>query len=162
MKRHRKAMVAMVAVVLLVVSVVAAANAQNARRNLQIQRQGAKQKVMLRLRAFLGGLDLTQQQKDQVKTILAGHKSDIQAVARQNVQDRLALRNAIVGGATDDSALKAAFDRVKDDEWNAVTLRTKMTAEIKQILTPDQQARLQQRIGKVDTRIQNRLNRIGK
>jgi Spy/CpxP family protein refolding chaperone len=161
MKRHRKAMVAMVAVVLLVVSVAAAANAQNARRNLQIQRQGAKQKVMLRLRAFLGGLDLTQQQKDQVKTTLAGHKSDIQAVARQNVQDRLALRNAIVGGAAN-SDLKAAFDKVKEDEWGAVTLRTTITAEIKQILTPDQQARIQQRIGKVDTRIQNRLNRIGK
>lgn len=161
MKRHQKAMVALGAVILLVVSVVAVANAQNARRNLQVQRQGAKQKVMLGFRAGLGGLDLTQQQKDQVKTILAGHKPDIQTVARQHVQDRLALRNAIAGGATD-SALKAAFDQVKEDEWSAVTLRTKMTAEIKLVLTPDQQARLQQRIGKVDTRIQNRLNRIGK
>jgi Spy/CpxP family protein refolding chaperone len=159
-------MVAMVAIIVLVVSIVAVANAQNPRRNLLVQKQAAKQqaakqKVMLRLRGILGGLDLTQQQKDQVKTILAGHKSDIQTVARQSVQDRLALRSAVVGGTTDD-ALKAAFDKVKEDEWNALTLRSRITAEIKPILTPEQQAHLQQRIGKVDTRIQNRLNRIGK
>jgi Spy/CpxP family protein refolding chaperone len=162
MKRHRNAMVAIVAIVLLVVSAVAVANAQNARRNLLVQKQGARQKAMMRLRAFLGGLDLTQQQKDQVKTILAGHKSDIQTIARQTVQDRLSLRSAIVAGATDDGPLKAAFDKVTTDQWSALTLRSKITAEIKRILTPDQQALLQQRIGKLDTRIQNRLNRIGK
>ena len=161
MKRYRKAMLALGAVVLLGVSAVAVTNAQNTRRNLLVQKQGAQQKVMLRLRAFWGGLNLTQQQKDQVKTILAGYKSEIQSVARQNVQDRLALRSAIVGGATND-ALKTAFDKAKEDEWSALTLRTKIMAEIKPMLTPDQQALLQQRIENVRTRIQNRLNRIGK
>lgn len=157
MKRYLKALLALGAAMLLVATVVSAANAQNAKPG-----QKAAQKRMLRslIRpgAALRGLDLTQQQKDQVKAILTSNKDAIKAAVTDSVKARLLMNRALASGASDQD-LKAAFDNATNAQWNALRLRSKMIAGIKPILTPDQLARLQQRLQKVDARIQNLLKK---
>jgi Spy/CpxP family protein refolding chaperone len=160
MKRYPKTLLALGGVILLIVTVAAVANAQNAKLKRRILGQEAI-KTVFRAKAFLGGLNLTDQQKAQVKTLLANHREEIWAAAREYAKARLALGQALAHGASDQT-LKAAFDKVSSAEWNAVTLRSKMVAEVEQVLTPDQQTALQQKLSKADARIQKLLNRVDK
>jgi Spy/CpxP family protein refolding chaperone len=145
MKRYTKALWAGSLAVLLIVGAVAVGNGQNLRR-LQQERGGAAAlRGMFGARMFLAGLDLTDPQKEQVKTIFANHKADIKAVVQDTIQARKGLREALAAGA-DSVALKTAYDKVSDAGWKALQLLTQIGAEIKPILTAEQQAKLQKRL----------------
>jgi len=141
MRGYRKALAAVSLAILLVVSAVAVANAQNVMR-LGQGREAAN--GLFKARLFLRGLNLTDQQKEQVKTILSNHKPDMKAVAQETLQARRGLREASASGA-DEAALKAAYDKVSAAGWNALMLRNQIGSEIKQILTPEQQDLLKKR-----------------
>jgi Spy/CpxP family protein refolding chaperone len=157
MKRYLKALLALGAAMLLIATVVAVANAQDAK----LGQKAAQKRVLrslIRPGAALRGLDLTQQQKDQIKAILASNKDAIKAAVTDSVKARLLMNRALASGASDQD-LKAAFDNAANAQWNELQLRSKMIAGIKPILTPDQLARLQQRLQKVNARIQNLLKK---
>ena len=160
MKRYRKVLWAAAAATLVLTTLVVAAGAQGLKRNPQIRKQAAG-RAMFRAAPLFRGLDLTDQQKDQVKDIFANHKAEIQASVKEQARSRMILGKALADGASD-QVLKAAFDNVSKAGWDAVQLRSRMLAEFKQVLTPEQLARLQERLQKVDGRIQNLLNRIAK
>jgi len=157
MKRHMKVILAAAAAILLLAAVVASAHAQNAGRRAQVRQQAAG-RAMFRAGIFLRGLDLTDAQREQVKGILESHKAEMQASAKEQVQARRVLGRALADGASE-TALKAAFDQVTSAEWNTIQLRSRMLSEFKQILTAEQLARLQERLRKVDGRIQTLLER---
>ena len=157
MKKYVKALQALGAAMLLVATIASAANAQDAK----LGQKAAQKRVLrslIRPGAALRGLDLTQQQKDQIKAILAGNKDAIKAAVTNSVKARLLMNRALASGASDQD-LKAAFDNATNAQWYALQLRSKMIAGIKPILTPDQLARLQQRLQKVDARIQNLMRK---
>ena len=141
MRRYQKVLAAIGLAILLIVSAVAVANAQNPKR---LGQGGAAAKGIFNVRMFLRGLNLTDQQKEQVKNILSNHKPDMKAVAQESLQARRGLREALAGGA-DQAALKAAYDKVSTAGWNALMLRKQIGSEIKQILTPEQLELLQKR-----------------
>ena len=95
-------------------------------------------------RLFLRGLNLTGQQKEQVKNILSNHRPDLKAAAQESLQARKGLREALAVGA-DQGALKAAYDEASSAGWNALMLRNQIGSEIRQVLTPEQQQLLQKR-----------------
>jgi len=111
---------------------------------------------------FLAGLDLTDQQKEQIKTVLSNHKSDIKTVVQDNIKARKDLRQALAQGA-DQASLKAAYDQVSAAGWNALLLRNNIGAEIKPILTAEQQAKIQKRLENINKigqlMLANRLKR---
>jgi len=157
MKRYLKSLLALGAALLLAATVAVAANAQNAKPG----QNGARKRVlrsMIRPGASLRGLDLSQEEKDQVKALLNSHKEAIKAAVTDGIKAKLVMNRALASGASDQD-LKAAFDNATNAQWNALQLRSQMIAEIKPILTPDQQVRLQQRLQKVDARIQNLLKK---
>ena len=147
MKRYAKTMLAAGAAVVLLVVVAAAANAQNGRMALQA-RNRARAAAIMRPAAWLRGLDLTAEQKDQIKTILANHKTEFQAVRQAGAEARKALRTAIADGA-DTATIKAAYDRVSSAGWDAFQLRMTLRTEIKGILTPEQLAKLEKRMNRI-------------
>jgi periplasmic protein CpxP/Spy len=149
MKRYLKVSLAVSLVVLLLVSAVAVANAQNAKRLQQNRRQAAALKGMSRAGLLLGGLDLTDQQKEQVKGILATHKTEIKTAVQENVKARKGLREALASGA-DQTVLRAAYDQVSGAGWNTLRLRSQIGSEVKQVLTPEQQERLQKRLQNIN------------
>jgi protein CpxP len=142
MRGYQKALAAISLAALLIVGVVAVANAQNLKRLGQNGAAAFKGKFNARM--FLRGLNLTDQQKEQVKNILSNHKPDIKAIAQESLQARKGLREALAVGA-DQGALKAAYDKVSSAGWNALLLRNQIGSEIKQILTPEQLQLLQKR-----------------
>ncbi len=143
MRKNQKVFWAGLLAVFLLAGAVAVVNAQNVKRP---QKGGAA----FALRGmFLAGLDLTDQQKEQIKTILSNHKSDIRTVAQGNLKARKDLRQAMAEGA-DQASLKAAYDEVSAAGWNALLLRKNIGAEIRPILTAEQQAKLQKRLENIN------------
>jgi len=159
--RNQKQILWLIALSLLMLALASIANAQGAAANPQLQRQIARERAMFGLKAYLGNLELTLAQKDQVQAILAKYKSEIQALTRENVLTRRELDKAIAAGA-DRLALETAFAKVKEIEGNVVILRATIAQEIRQVLTADQLAKLQQKLQAVGTRLQNRPIRTGK
>jgi Spy/CpxP family protein refolding chaperone len=159
MRKHVKVLGAMAAALLLVGALAAAAHAQNARLRPQGRRQ-AIQNAQIRPGPMLRGLNLTPEQKDQVKTILANHKPEIKEVVKENVQARKELRAALVNGS-DQGALKAAYDNVAQAGWKGILLRSTIVAEVKPILTPDQLQRLQKRSQIREALAQRLMKRLG-
>lgn len=145
MKRY--ALPAAVLALLLGVAAATAAHAQNNRRILQ-QRGFASLRGMFRPGALLAGLNLTEQQRDQVRDILAGHKEEIQTLARKSREAQKAFREALAAGA-DPASLKPAYDQASEARWDMLLLRNRIAAEIRQILTPEQQEKLDRRIRRI-------------
>jgi len=155
MRRYWKTILAAGAAMLLLATVAGVARAQNVRR---VARARAGAADILRPAMWLRGLDLTAEQKDQIKTIIASRKDQIKTVRQANAEARRALRTARVEGA-DLGTLKTAYDRVSSAGWDALVLRNTIGSEIKGVLTPDQQAKLQKRLKFLETTGQRLRNR---
>ncbi|GEM_PF-4944038 len=145
MKRY--ALPAVVLALLLGVTAMTAAYAQNNGRFLQ-QRGIASLRGMLRPGALLAGLNLTEQQRELVRSILVGHKEEIQALVRETREAQRAFREGLAAGK-DPADLKPAYDRASEARWKMLLLRNRIAAEIKQILTPEQQEKLERRIRRI-------------
>ncbi len=158
MRKHSKWLWVTGAVVLLFAGWVVAANAQGAKRG-QLRAGQGNLRSIFRPGALLRGLDLTDQQKEQVKTILTNHKEGIRTAIKEYSKARLALSRSLAAGASE-ADLKVIFDKAAGAEWNAVLLRSRITEEIKRILTPEQLSILQKRLGKLGTVIEAWLNAI--
>jgi Spy/CpxP family protein refolding chaperone len=135
------------------------ANAQNGRLIRQRFAQG--QNALTRPQTWARGLNLTQDQKDQLKAILTNHQAEIKGVAKENAQARRELAAAMANGA-DQPTLKAAYEKVSNAGWDRVQLRSKISAEIKPILTPEQLQQLQNRKKLIENRAQRLINRMNK
>jgi periplasmic protein CpxP/Spy len=163
MKRYLKVPLGVSLVAILLVGAVTVASAQNAKRLQQNRGQAAAGMGMFRASLLLGGLDLTDQQKEQVKGILSNHNAEIKTVVQENLKARKGLREALASGI-DPAALKGAYDQASSAGWDTLNLRIKIMSEIKSVLTPEQQQRLQKRmqnINKLGTRLlQSRIKKI--
>jgi|SRR5579864_3257266 len=87
-------------------------------------------------------LNLTDDQKQQVKSILDSARQSAQPVAQQLRQDRQALRDAVQSGKSD-----ANIDQLSGDVGNLTgqltAIHTKAFAKIYALLTPDQRTKAQ-------------------
>ena len=154
MRKYTKAIwVAGIAAVLIGTMAVGV-NAQNGR--LIRQRRALRQNALLRPQAWAAGLNLSQEQKEQLRSILAGHKEELKNIAVQAAQARKELAAALAQGA-DPQALKAAYDKVSSAGFERVLLRSKISAEVKSILTPEQVQRLEKRKQARENRAKKKL-----
>jgi protein CpxP len=93
---------------------------------------------------LLRGLDLTDQQRQQVRTIMQNHKSEFQA-ARQRIRAALeAQRAAATATPPDEATIRAKATEAGAAQGDLAVLMTRVRAEVFQILTPEQQAKAQQ------------------
>ena len=90
------------------------------------------------LRGLFRGVDLTQAQRDQLKTINEKYRAQFQML-RQSVQpDMQAAREARQRGDT--AAARAAFERTKASREKMQALMQQERTEVRALLTPEQQA----------------------
>ncbi|MFI5121026.1 MAG: Spy/CpxP family protein refolding chaperone [Thermoanaerobaculia bacterium] len=94
------------------------------------------------VRAALATLDLSDAQKEKVKTIFASHKEQFQAVRSQAKANRDALRAAASNADPDPATVGAAFLKVRADAKAAKAQLEGVHAEINGVLTSDQKSRL--------------------
>ncbi len=87
-------------------------------------------------------LDLTTDQRDRVKQILDSHREDQQAIGKRAMAAHDALDAAMTSDSFDETLIRARAADVAAVEADETVLRARIYAEVLQILTSDQQARL--------------------
>jgi Spy/CpxP family protein refolding chaperone len=91
---------------------------------------------------MLGRLDLTSDQQDRVKQILDSHRNDQQAIGKRARAAHDALESTITSGAFDETLIRTRAADVAAVEADETVMRARIYAEVLQILTADQQAKL--------------------
>jgi Spy/CpxP family protein refolding chaperone len=95
---------------------------------------------MMALRRGLAQLNLTDEQKAQVKSIVQGHKDEMQAAGTQVRDARRALGDAIANDA-DEQTIRTAAGNLGKVQGDMAVLGAKLHKQIFSVLTPDQQAK---------------------
>ncbi len=116
------------------------------------------------IRHIVRQLDLTPDQIQQVKTIFTNHKADLTTELTALKTSRGQLFDAIHADTLDETAIHNAAAAVGQAEGNLAVTRAKILGEVRQVLTPDQQAKLKEMLAKARSfgdrffsRIQSRL-----
>jgi protein CpxP len=92
----------------------------------------------------LGQLNLTDAQKEQVRTAVQSHRDAFKAIADRAIAAREALGDAVTADTFDESAIRAKAGEVAAVELDVALLRAKVYAEVFALLTPEQQAKAKQ------------------
>lgn len=86
----------------------------------------------------LRGLDLSDAQKEQVKSIMESHKAEFQAIGEKMRAAHDGLAQATQAETVDESAIRASTGAVASAMADEAILRAKVRAEVQAILTPEQ------------------------
>ncbi len=92
------------------------------------------------LRMGLAQLNLTDQQKQQVRGIVQGHREQLRAFAAQARQARVALGDAVAGGA-DEATIRARAADLAKVQADLAVFGAQVRKEVMGVLTPEQQAK---------------------
>ena len=87
----------------------------------------------------LAQLNLTQQQRDQVKTILDSHQDELKTLGDREAAARQALEQSVAADVIDEGAIRQHAADLGSVEADMAVERAHIRAEVLQILTPDQQ-----------------------
>jgi len=94
------------------------------------------------LRALLGGMSLTQAQRERVDRIAAEHQQAVRPAQIRAGRKRRELRDLMGSGQTDESEIRAKVSEFSDAVAETALLTSKAVADIISLLTPAQQRRL--------------------
>ncbi len=104
------------------------------------QHYASRRGPLAALRHGLAQLGLSDDQKQQIKGILQGHKTDLQTFSDRRRQARRALVDAIAGGETEAVIRQKSADLAQVQADFAVFAAT-LHKQVFAVLTPDQQAK---------------------
>ncbi len=122
-------------------------------------RPGIGFKILGALNYISRELDLTAQQKQQIRDILRARRDDIKATVDQGFAARQALGVAITGGGDDEIA--AAVKQVSAAELKGAQLRAQIRARIySDVLQPDQRAKADQLTAQFEQKLDQWRSRI--
>ena len=83
-------------------------------------------------------LDVTDEQRRQIASILLSHKDEIANVAKPVVEKHRALRAAVKAEKLDEKAIRAAAQALGQALADAAVLAAKVRADVAQVLTAEQ------------------------
>ena len=89
----------------------------------------------------LRGLELSDAQREQVRTIMESHREEQKAIGDRMQAARTALHEAIAADTFDEGAIRAKAAEIGAVEADAAVLQAKIRAEVFTILTPEQAAK---------------------
>lgn len=99
--------------------------------------------VMRALRGGLATLDLTADQKDEIQGIFEAKKAGFEALRAKMKADATALHDAASATTPDPAVVGAAFLKVRANREAAKAGFNSLMTDIKGVLTPDQQKKLE-------------------
>ena len=105
-------------------------------------------------------LDLTDAQREQIRTLAQQHRDATREVGGQLMSAREALRDAVTAEVANEGAIRALASQLGTLEGDAAVVRAQLSAQVWQILTPDQQAQLRALQAQADERRQQRRERF--
>jgi Spy/CpxP family protein refolding chaperone len=106
-------------------------------------------------------LNLTGDQKSQIKTILVGEKDTLQNLLGQLHDARKNLRAAIQAGDANESSVRAASARVASAEADLAVERMKLFSKISPVLTDEQRQKISDFTQRADDFADNAIAHIG-
>jgi Spy/CpxP family protein refolding chaperone len=92
----------------------------------------------------LRGLGLSDTQREQVRTAVAAHRGEFDAIAARLRTARTALRDAVTAASFDEGAVRQKAADLAVVEADAAVLRAKVHSEVWALLTPEQQQKATQ------------------
>jgi protein CpxP len=96
------------------------------------------------LRMAASQLGVTDSQKDQIKAIADSHADEWRGLADRERQARQALQTAIAAPQFDEVTIRQRSAELGAIEADAAVARARVRAEVFQVLTPDQQAKMKE------------------
>ncbi len=94
---------------------------------------------------MLNRLNLSDQQREQVRAIADTHRDEAQTLFNNERQAHEALQAAITSGTFDEGAVRQQAMTVGQIEADVAVLRARVFSEVFQVLTPEQQSQLKAR-----------------
>jgi protein CpxP len=88
----------------------------------------------------LGRLNLTDAQRDQVKSIVDSHREETRALLERERPAREALEQAIAAEPVNEATILARNSELAAVQADLAVLRARVRAEVMQVLTPEQRA----------------------
>jgi periplasmic protein CpxP/Spy len=88
-------------------------------------------------------LDLTDDQKSQIKAILKTHASEIETQMTASAAARRAVHEAVLAQPVDEAAIRAAAQRLGEIHADGAVLFAKIRTEVQPLLTEEQRAKIQ-------------------
>jgi len=131
------------------------ARAQPANRNAGVFGRGSV------LAKVANQLQLTDEQRTQIKGILAAEKDPLVSLLTQLHAARIQLRTAIQAGNATEASVRAAAAGVAAVEADLAVERLKLHGAIYPLLTPAQQQKAAELEAKADTFVDGIIDRIG-
>lgn len=99
-------------------------------------------------------LDLSDDQKSQIKSILKAHASEIETQIKASASARRGVHDAVLAQPPDEAAIRAAAQKFGQVHADGAVLFAKIRTEIQPILTEEQRAKIQ----KFRERMRNRAD----
>jgi Spy/CpxP family protein refolding chaperone len=99
---------------------------------------GRPEGPLARLRAALQQLDLSAQQREQIRTILRDHRDEARALRERMEADRHELQAAIQSEPVNERLIREQAARVAAVEADLAVMRASVGAEVKAVLTVEQ------------------------
>ena len=90
------------------------------------------------MRKMIAALELTEDQKLQIKEILKVHKPAIQPLRKQFIEERRALRDLIQSESWSEAAIKSQVEKVSTLAAEMAVQRAQVYREVRPILTAEQ------------------------
>jgi len=113
------------------------------------------------LQHIVGKLNLTDDQKSQIKTALGGEKDALKNLLGQLHDARKNLRAAIQAGDANETSVRAASAKVASAEADLAVERMKLFGKIAPILTDEQRRQISDFMQRADDFADNAIARIG-
>lgn len=105
-------------------------------------------------------LDLTEDQRGQLKGVMDSHKAEFKAIGERMMAAREALGDLVTSDAADETAIRAKAAAIAVVEGDAAVLRARVRAEVFALLTPEQQEKAKAMRGQAKGRIKQIVSRV--
>ena len=111
-------------------------------------------------RADLGlrGVQLTDTQRDQVRSMMESHRTEREAVGKALREAHRAFADAVRSG--DEAAIRSRSTAIGNAMADEAILHAKVRAEVQALLTPEQQQQLKEREAERQQRMRGREQRL--
>jgi Spy/CpxP family protein refolding chaperone len=109
------------------------------------------------MRQGVGGLNLTEAQRDQIRTLRDAQRRDSQVLREKMRTARRQLRQAMSADVPDEAAVRAAAAAVGALQADGAAQRARSRAGFMKILTPEQQAQLKEARARAAQRAQRAM-----
>ena len=105
-------------------------------------------------------LNVTQEQRQQIREVVMSHRSEIASTAKSVRDQRVALRDLVRSGNTDESQIRAAADALGQAVSDAAVKAVSLRGEIAPLLDKGQRATIDKFLMENDAAINAFLDRV--